>query len=199
MTKCVLLWCISYWQIKFVISGYKILVISPSPSNGLWNNNIFHFQTSGLRFACTTFFPSHSVHFGTLNSMFWLTEEHQAGELVQLQLPPARLFQSALNRFALHTYATGDALAWDAQTHSSTLRNSRLMYGRPHVRSSISRGLSVVSSCRGMIELSPARTAVMHSTFCSSLRRRLRTARAYTSLFSQLGCKDVQLGGEGEG
>lgn len=69
------------------------------------------------------------------------------------------------------------------------------MYGRPHVRSSISRGLSVVSNCRGMIELSPARTAVMHSTFCSSLRRRLRTARAYTSLFSQLGCKDTQLGG----
>lgn len=60
------------------------------------------------------------------------------------------------------------------------------MWGRPQVRSSISRGVNMVSSCRGMMELSPARTAVMHSGFCSSFRRRLCTARAYRSLFSQL-------------
>lgn len=59
-----------------------------------------------------------------------------------------------------------------------TFRNSRLMYGRPQVRSSISRGLSVVSSCRGTMEPRPARTAVVHSSFCSSRNRRLRMAAA---------------------
>jgi len=60
------------------------------------------------------------------------------------------------------------------------------MYGSPHVLSSISRGVSVVRSCRGMMDPSPARTAVMHSGVCSSRILKLRIAAAYMSLFSHL-------------
>lgn len=52
------------------------------------------------------------------------------------------------------------------------------MNGRPQVRSSISSGLSVVSSCSGMMAPRPALTAVTHSVFCSSRSRRLRMAAA---------------------